>query len=91
MIKWYDLSLVYLVSGIILVLVNQVFRIIPPHTKNGWVVLLALIVLIVAGWWIVLAPYLGFELTLCQFKHVAIAAMIQYPMNYFLFRPFLRD
>jgi hypothetical protein len=92
MIKWYDLSLIYLGSGIALVLINLVYRIIPPKTRNGWIVLTIAMMSIVGFWWFVAAPYIGFELSSSeQWKHLSIAALVQYPMNYFLFLPLLKD
>jgi hypothetical protein len=91
MIKWYDLSLIYLVSGIILVGINRFYRIIPPKTKNGWIVLAIAIAVVVAAWWFILVCRLGFELTQEQFMHWGVAAIIQHAMTYFLFRPFLKE
>lgn len=91
MIKWYDLCLIYLISGIALVLINKSFGIIPPQTRRGLIALIIAIVIFLAAWWLIIVPSIGFELSLMQGKQFLIATMVQYPMNYFLFRPFLRS
>lgn len=91
MIKWYDLSLIYLVSGVILVGINRFYRIIPPKTRNGWIVLAVVIAIIVAAWWFLLVFRLGFELNAAQLMHWGVAAIIQHGMTHFLFKPFLKE
>jgi hypothetical protein len=90
-IKWYDLSLIYLVSGIVLVGINRLYRIIPPKTRRGWIMLGVVMAIIVTAWWFLLVLRLGFELNTTQFMHWGVAAIIQHGMTWFLFRPFLKE
>ena len=91
MIYWYEFSLVYLVSGTMLVLENKVYSIIPPKTRMGWVVLALNVILLVTMWWFILEPFNNYELNPSQQNHLLLGVLTEFPMNYFLFRPFLEE
>lgn len=89
MIKWYGFVLVYFVSGVILLLVNKLHRIIPPQTNNGWIILVFTLKFLVMAWWIILKPYLDLEWSVDQANQLFYAVLLEFPMTHILFKQFL--
>jgi hypothetical protein len=92
MINWLLFYHVYLAGSVLLIVIHQFCKVLPPRSSRGWIVLLLAIISLLVGAWLYLEPHLHFEFySVDQWVQLGIAALLQHMAAYVIYDRLLKE
>ncbi len=92
MINWLLFYHVYLAGSVVLIVIHQFCKILPPRTSRGWIVLLLALLSVLVGAWFYLEPHLYFEFhSVKQWTELAAAALLHHMVAYVIYDRLLKE